>query len=161
MKHIINSRTSLTNIDDAMIQPNAIDLRLLRVFKIENTDFILSEEQRVHRVVTEIKENDEGYYELEGGKQYSVLLDHEIKIGQGEAGFLIPRSSLNRNGILVTSGLYDSGFDNQVGCVMHIGSGKAFIKKNTRVAQFLLFESESVGAYTGVYNKKEKFDEEK
>lgn len=156
MKHILKSKTKITNVDDQMIQPNALDVRLDQVYEIQSNLFVLSEESREHRSTTEIQPDAEGYFLLKANHKYSILLDHNVEIGDGEAGWLIPRSSLNRNGLFVTSGLYDSGFYNQLGGVLHVGCGDAKIKKGTRVAQFILFDAEAVSLYDGVYNKGER-----
>ena len=67
-------------------------------------------------------------------------------------GWLIARSTLNRNGIFITSGLYDSGFENYIGGVMHVRCGPATIEKGARIAQFIFVEAETVRMYDGEYN---------
>ena len=51
MKHVMgeSSRTKLTNVVDEDIQPNAVDLRLDKVFQIQPNLFELSKEHKVHR----------------------------------------------------------------------------------------------------------------
>ena len=60
------------------------------------------------------------------------------------------QSTLNRNGLFITSGLYDSGYHGVMAGALHV---KAFarIKKGTRVGQFLLFKSQSLKKYDGDY----------
>ena len=70
----------------------------------------------------------------------------------GYAGWLIARSTLNRNGIFITSGLYDSGFENFIGGVMHVRGGPARIEKGARIAQFIFVEAETVRLYDGEYS---------
>ena len=50
MKHIMgpNSHSKLTNVQDDDIQPNAVDLRIDKVFWIEPKAFIVSEEEKKH-----------------------------------------------------------------------------------------------------------------
>jgi len=51
MKHILgpNSKSLLTGVQEGDSQPNAVDLRLDKVFKISGGDFILSNEEKIHR----------------------------------------------------------------------------------------------------------------
>ena len=50
MIHIMGEHGSkLTNVDEVDVQPNAVDLRLGKVFKIKNETFALSEDYKVHR----------------------------------------------------------------------------------------------------------------
>lgn len=69
------------------------------------------------------------------------------------AGYLITRSSLNRNGIFIQSGLYDSNFYGYVGCTLYNLGGRIKIRKNTRIAQFILVQAESTSEYKGSYNQ--------
>jgi len=165
--HSDATRSSLTEVQDKDVQPNAVDLRLGKVFKIEDTAFIIDEEQKVHRGSKEMTVDDEGYYNLDPG-HYEVIMENEINVAYGEAGFVITRSTLNRNGVHLTSGLYDSGYgiDAKTGekvggvmaGVMHVTCGTMHIKPGTRIGQFLLFESETLGMYDGSYGNHKKHD---
>ena len=97
-----------------------------------------------------IKVDDDGYYRLEPG-HYEVIMENQISVGDGEAGFVITRSTLNRNGLFITSGLYDSGYHGVMAGCLHVRVGPAKIKKGTRVGQFLLFEAETLSMYDGSY----------
>ena len=50
MKHIMgpNSTSSLTKVQAKDIQPNAVDLRLGKVFQISDNDFTIDEDKKVH-----------------------------------------------------------------------------------------------------------------
>ena len=78
-------------------------------------------------------------------------MEGEITIGPDEAGWVITRSTLNRNGLFITSGLYDSGYQGVMAGALHVNVGDALIAKGTRVAQFLLFKSEALSSYDGDY----------
>jgi len=51
MKHIMgsDSRSKLTNVQEGDVQPNAVDLRLGKIFKMSQSTFIIDEKQKVHR----------------------------------------------------------------------------------------------------------------
>lgn len=155
MKHIINAKSTISNVDAKCIQPNAVDLRIKQVFIIGPEPFVLMENKKIHRNTQELFADEKGFFNLQANQHYDIVLDHNCKIAEGEAGWLIARSSLNRNGLFITSGLYDSGFDNTIGCVLHVNCGPAHIKKGTRIAQFLLFNAETVHLYDGDYNRKD------
>lgn len=94
---------------------------------------------------------EDGYFKLEKDKTYQFLSDSVVEVGDSEAGYLITRSSLNRNGLVVTSGLYDSGFEGHLGGLITVGVGSAYVKRGARVAQFILFDAEMVHSYDGSY----------
>jgi deoxycytidine triphosphate deaminase len=160
MKHVMgsNSRSALTNVYDGDSQPNAVDLRLGKVFKIRDEIFEISNEHKKHRGTEyEVLPDDEGYYFLEPG-HYEVVMDNIIRVGENEAGWVITRSTLNRNGLFITSGLYDSGYHGALACVLHVMVGPAKIKKGTRIGQYLSFDAESLSMYDGDYGINKQHD---
>ncbi len=158
MIHIKGSaKTKLTNVQEIDVQPNAIDLRLGKVYKINSFDFIIDEEQKVHRGSQEVSVEEDGYYYLEPGS-YEVLMENMIEVSDNEAGFVITRSTLNRNGVFITSGLYDSGYNGVMAGVMHVNCGLMKIKPGTRIGQYLCFKSESLHSYDGDYGVNKEHD---
>lgn len=138
--------------DDDSLQPNAFDFKISRVFRFKTDLFELREDDsKTHRQQEEIFPDENGFWTLTEG-DYNVLTDTECKISEGEAGYVIQRSSLNRNGIFLTSGLYDSGFNNTLGCVMHV-NGVFKVQRGSRIGQFILTEAETLKLYNGSYNR--------
>jgi deoxycytidine triphosphate deaminase len=138
--------------DDDSLQPNAFDFRISRVFRFKTDLFELrKDDSKTHRTQEEILPDENGFWILTSG-DYNVLTDIECKISEGEAGFVIQRSSLNRNGIFLTSGLYDSGFNNTLGCVMHV-NGVFKVQRGSRIGQFILTKAETLKLYNGSYNR--------
>ena len=158
MIHILGEKSNsrLTAVQDGDSQPNAIDLRLGKVFAINNTLFELSEEGKTHRGTTEITPDYDWYYLKEG--TYEVVMENLVTVGADEAGWVITRSTLNRNGVFITSGLYDSGYNGVMAGAMHVRGGPVRIKKGTRVAQFLLFKAEALTLYNGSYGLNSEHD---
>ena len=152
MLHIAskNSSSSLTSIAEDDIQPNACDLRLKKVFRIVNNTFYLSNNHKQHRGSYEIMPDAFGKWCLIPGS-YEIIMSGDIQMGPDEAGWVIPRSSLNRNGIFITTGLYDSGYKGPMAACMHVTCGDFEIEMDTRIAQFLLFKAESLHQYNGQY----------
>lgn len=152
MKHIMgeNSKSSLTNVQEGDVQPNAVDLRLGKVFAIKDAVFEVSNEHKKHRGSDEIQPDADGYYNLEPGS-YEVVMENIIRVGDDEAGWVITRSTLNRNGCFLTSGLYDTGYHGVMAGVLHVSIGNARIKQGTRIGQYLSFNAEALHHYDGDY----------
>lgn len=152
MKHIGSaaSKSKLTNVQDDDVQPNAVDLRIAKVLQIQPAVFEISEDLRLHRGSVEIEPDSEGWWHLAPGS-YEVVMENIITVGAGEAGFVITRSSLNRNGVFLTSGLYDSGYNGTMAACMHVNVASIKIQRGTRIGQYLSFEAETLSLYDGVY----------
>lgn len=152
MLHVANdsTETHLTEIKDADIQPNAVDIKIDRVFAINTTKFVISEQLKEHRGAVEIMPDSAGWWYLNPGT-YEVYAKNVIKVGATEAGWVIPRSTLNRNGVFLTTGLYDSKYNGPMAVVMHITTGPIEIQQGTRIGQYLCFKAEAIGEYNGSY----------
>lgn len=147
-----NSNSKLSKwMEETQIQPNAMDLKVDKIFEI-NSDrtFMIDEETKEHRGSIEIEPDINNYWHLKPGC-YEIIMEGQITIADDEAGWVITRSTLNRNGLFITSGLYDSGYQGVMAGALHVNVNDAIIKKGTRVAQFLLFKAESLNQYDGDY----------
>lgn len=149
-----DTQSTLTNVELTDIQPNAVDLRVDKIFimDLDNT-FVIGEENgkeiKKHRGSRELDLDADGYWHLNPGS-YEIIMENIINVGADEAGWVITRSTLNRNGLFITSGLYDSGYNGVMAGTLHV-TAAAKIKKGTRVGQFLLFKSQALKAYDGDY----------
>ena len=152
MLHICSDKSgsSLTNVQDGDVQPNAVDLRIDKIFSISNDIFTINEQEKKHRKTTELTPDENGDFYLIPGT-YEIVMENVVTIGEGEAGWVITRSTLNRNGVFITSGLYDSGYNGVMAGAMHVKCGPVRIRRGTRVGQFLLFKSETLKLYSGDY----------
>jgi deoxycytidine triphosphate deaminase len=143
----------IRNVPKHCIQPNAIDIPISKLFELDQTD-VFDVETKLHRNRKQLTINDDGKYWMQKGV-YDFTTEVYVEVPKGIVGWLISRSTLNRNGVMIQSGLYDSGFNGPVCGMMYNISGLMSIQHESRVAQFILAESDSVGAYTGGYNVKE------
>lgn len=155
-----NSTSVLSKYTAEQIQPNAIDLKVGKIFTINPNDFAISEDEKQHRGSTQLAprldDEQKSYWYLTPGT-YEIIMEGEVEIGYDEAGWVVTRSTLNRNGLFITSGLYDSGYKGVMAGALHVNVGPAKIYKGTRVGQFLLFKAESLNQYNGDYGT-DKFD---
>ncbi len=145
--------TKISEVQDGDVQPNAVDIRLDLVEKIEASDFILDENDKKHRITSKIPAQADGFYVLPPGS-YKVTMQNKVQIGSSEAGVVISRSTLIRNGVYLCSGLYDTGYTGSMVALMIVTAGTAKIKKGARIGQYLILESESNGEYQGNYGEK-------
>lgn len=168
----INPKTAIErgwikgDITDTHIQPNAIDFTLDRVFFINPigscaiTEFGKRMRPQQEVTVLPIKRQlydipnapDDLYgWNLEQGS-WDCMSDFYVEVPPGVAAYLIIRSTFNRNGLFITSGLYDSGFKGHIGFVLHNLLGHTTIQQGTRVGQIIFVSSENAGVYAGGWN---------
>tara|TARA_R110000796_G_scaffold42061_2_gene104255 strand:- start:292 stop:789 length:498 start_codon:yes stop_codon:yes gene_type:complete len=145
-----NSSSYLSCIQDGDVQPNAVDLRIGKVFRISKNTFEIDENSKTHRGSDPCELNRHGVFNLPEG-HYEVIMENKISVGGDEAGFVITRSTLNRNGVFLTSGLYDTGYEGVMAAVMHVTCGPMKIAPGTRVGQYLSFDAEALHEYDGSY----------
>lgn len=147
--------------EEVQVQPNAIDFTLDRLFTIHSTNgFHISEEGKQMRggsELTPLHDRREGvdYWRLDPNSVYDGVSDIYVKLPDGVAAMLIIRSTLNRNGLFLTSGLYDSGFEGHIGFALHNRSGYAYVGTGTRVGQIIFVQSENALMYAGGWNHTE------
>ena len=99
MIHIMSkeSTSTLTAVQPQDIQPNAVDLRLGKVFQInDENDFTIDEEQKIHKGSTPVPLWEDGYWYLSSGA-YEVIMENEVEVGHDECGFVITRSNCGTN----------------------------------------------------------------
>lgn len=140
------------------IQPNAFDFTLDKVYKINhsNTFFINEEGKQMrtgseHLPVTNRRTQTQEWV-LEGDSVYDGMSDIYVQIPDGIAAMLITRSVFSRNGLFLTSGLYDSGYNGHIGFAIHNRSGPAHIGVGTRIGQIIFVEAENALQYAGQWN---------
>lgn len=158
------SNSKLTNIREGDVQPNAVDVRLNKIFRLLPSIFELSDDMKTHRNRELMLPSDDGFYYLTPGfyevvMSNSVLLDKQEGLPFGDAGEVITRSTLIRNGVTLHSGLYDSGYEGNIVAGMNVHLGCFRVKQGTRVGQFLLFDSEALSKYEGSYGSGKTHDE--
>lgn len=146
-----NSNSWLSQWVPDQVQPNAVDIKIDKLFEMKDAEFIIDENSKQHRGTVEVQPNADGYFVLEAGKSYEFVAEGTVKMGEDEAGFVITRSTLNRNGVFITSGLYDSGYHGVMAGVIHNLGGVSKIAKGARIGQFLLWKAEAVSTYDGDY----------
>jgi len=135
------------------VQPNAIDFTLDRLYSITDDNiFTLTKDNKQMRGGSEMLPDDDRNWMLSGHTVFDGQSDMFVDIPEGVVAQLIIRSTLNRNGIYLTSGLYDSGFKGHIAFALHNRSGVAAIEQGVRVGQIMFMTSDKAGLYAGGYN---------
>lgn len=137
------------------IQPNAIDITIDTVYQPDPVgSFMLSEDSKQMIKQTEQYPDSDGYFVIPAHSFVDVMSDFFITVPPGMVATFIVRSSLNRNGIFITNGLYDQGFSNNCGLILHNRhSTPAKIKHQTRIGQLCFITAQDSGMlYEGSYN---------
>lgn len=133
------------------IQPNALDFTVDAIYIIGNDSFEISETSKIMRAQTKL-ETFEGNFLLTQGC-YDAMSDFYVNVPEGVAACLVTRSTFNRNGVFIQSGLYDSGFKGNCGFVIYNMGGNTKITPRTRIGQLIFVKSEDSGVmYAGGYN---------
>lgn len=155
-----------TNSD---IQPNGIDLRIKELWEPRSSYdfFVLTKDNRKqHMQFTKMDTlkyhlddssdtiNSVEAWRLMCGKTYDFVTNAQVSIPNGVAATLIVRSTLNRNQMFVTTGLYDSGYQGNVGGQLHCRFPNcAYIEPSSAIAQIVFWQSDvSSHLYDGAYN---------
>jgi deoxycytidine triphosphate deaminase len=152
--HPVNASTEVTNIDETMIQPNTIDLRVDKVYRIGAGAMHMDEDKKEHRKSIEQKVDENGNYVLTRGTCYEIQSNQHVDIAEGEIAILIGRSTFNRNGVLIISSIYDSGFKDYAGATLYNIGGETTLKPNTRFAHLVIAKAETLHKYDGDYGEK-------
>jgi deoxycytidine triphosphate deaminase len=84
---------------------------------------------------------------------YSITFEQGIKLDLNHSAFIRHRSSVLRNGGIITSGVYDPNFEvDEMGAVL-IATKPLVIEKGARIAQVVIFENYLSEAYSGQFQK--------
>ena len=159
-----NELNNVSDLDPKCIQMNAVDIRVSELRLIDDYEnpysefhnqlFEISDEGTVHKKKSQpLPLHDEEYWVLSRGA-YEFVSPHFVTVPSGYCGYLITRSSFNRNGIFIISGLYDSGFEGYVGGTLYNLGGRIKMKHKTRLCQLVMASAETLKMYDGQYNFK-------
>lgn len=148
--------------NDWQIQPNAVEFTLDFVDDMsENTTFfayddVAGKTHKQHRGGNKLqaavdRSSEVPFFTLTKGV-YDGMSEVYVDLPENVLLLLIIRSTFNRNGIFLTSGLYDSGYKGHIGFAIHNWVGPAKIGQGTRIGQAMFVQADSVGMYAGGYN---------
>lgn len=135
-------------IDEPQIQPNGVDITLDRISTIEGTGRIATDGKTI--ADRQHLEPTEGWFELDPDG-YVVRYAETIHIPDDHIGFILPRSSLLRNGATLHTAVWDTGYEGKGAGLLTV-KAPLEIEDGARIGQFVLASAEHVGAYEGTYH---------
>lgn len=149
------------NFDKKCYQPDGIDLRLGKVFKLtfeEGKVYGISEDTKILPQHTEIEPDVYSMgigWMFEPHTCYILQVDRPIHINKKSAQFYLPRSSLLRMGLSVITALGDSDFNGLLSFLcINESDNQLFLEKGVRFTQLIDFNVDEAGSYDGDYNLK-------
>lgn len=162
VKAIENSWVKDYTVTKDMIQPNGLDFTLDKLYRVtkDSSPFILTENYKSHRSYEEVHPYEtllgnsaekQKVFKLEENKSYDFQSKMTIALPRDVTALIIVRSTLNRNQIFISSGVYDSGFNGNVGGQLHNRGDVAIIGVGTRIGQIIFMDAQSAKVYNGSY----------
>lgn len=98
-------------------------------------------------------------YTLWPNSSYTFECNEYVIVPDNAVAMLFIRSTFNRKGAFITTGLYDNGFKGYIGGVIHTRTPMPILQ-NERIAQIVFMQSESMELYNGIYQDKEETTQE-
>ena len=139
----------ILNFCEKAIQPNSIDLRIKNIAEIQDGGYLLKDK----KLIKSKKMPQKTIWKLKKGKAYDIEFEEYVKIPKNIAAFITHRSTLNRMGAFIMSGIYDSGFENYVGAILRTNTNIK-VGKGVRIATIFFVKADSCYNYQGQYQKK-------
>ena len=154
---------------ELQVQPNAIDFTLDQAYSVKSGPFIMAintidgKEEKCMRGGDQLVVQSHPFnskfadgantWIIKGHGMIDCLSNMYVEVPDDVAVMLIPRSSIARNGIILTCGLYDTGFKGHLGFMLHNRHDEAaYIGPGVRVGQCMFISADSVGQYAGGWN---------
>jgi len=157
---ILNPRKAIEegwikNYGEECIQPNSIDVRLNKLFAIEGILFLGVDKRDLPEWEEQIPDRNNFFF-LAAGRAYQFECLERVEVPENVIMRLYMRSTLNRSGVFVGAGLWDTGFKNFVGASFYPFCS-ALIEKGARIAQVVFIKASSAGFYRGQYGDSQTF----
>lgn len=163
---LVSASTRIDALGVDHIQPNAVDVSIAKLMMIDaSVEFRLSDARRPHaaqhvecRTQRFADEPLVDYYVLEPHTSYECCAEQTVEMGADEVGILLPRSTLVRNAIALSSGLFDSGYAGRITCVLTNNHSRPAYLAKTRFAQIVILSADAYATYSGNYGRASTFD---
>lgn len=135
------------SLEPTQTQPNGVDLTVGTLFTQTSRGRIGCDGKRVGER-TEVEPAD-GWYRLDPGT-YVVRYGEPVRIPTGHVGFVLPRSTLLRNGCTLDTAVWDAGYEGIGEGRLDVGHG-IDVEAGARIAQLVLARADHEGTYDGAY----------
>jgi deoxycytidine triphosphate deaminase len=139
--------THVSPVTENQVQPNGVDLTLDAVERFDEPGYIGRDGKEMG--AREAVEPAADFYHLDPGV-YAATYGEQISIPEGHVGFVLPRSSLMRNGAMLNTAVWDAGYEGRGEGLLQVGH-PIRIERGARFAQFVLAEAGHEETYEGTY----------
>jgi len=151
----------ISNVLEDTIQPNGIDLTISTIQTPQLPDKIVISQKILPSFIeylpTEVVNGCPAWLlSPEESPYFLINCDQMVSIPSDVIGLIIKRSTLNRTGTIIQSGLYDSGFRGRVGFTV-IPTVPIYVFPGSRLAQFVFMTSDEAvhRLYDGSYQNQD------
>jgi deoxycytidine triphosphate deaminase len=137
------------------VQQNGIDITVDRVFDINFKEIPIvgiKDSYKPSPILLEpvaITSYSKGFV-FKKGNVYTAESDFFVTVPEGMCASVIGRSTFNRQGLLIRSSLYDSGFNGNVGFTIYCFNNFK-VEKGARIGQIVFTQAENSSLYSGQY----------
>lgn len=148
----------LEDLDAEQVQPNGVDLRLDTVLEPVSVGSItrdgteIADREPLTAVELPADSGDAAErtgYRLEPGG-YILQYADPISIPEDHVGFVLPRSSLMRNGAMLNTAVWDAGYSGRGEGLLQVHNDLT-LERGARVAQLVLAAADHEDTYDGSY----------
>jgi dUTP pyrophosphatase len=133
--------------DRTQVQPNGVDLTLDGVARFADPGRVGRDGTSVG--AREAVAPEDGEFRLDPGG-YAASYAERIAVPEGHVGFVLPRSSLMRNGTMLNTAVWDAGYEGRGEGLLQVHA-PIRLERGARVAQFVLAEAGHDETYDGSY----------
>lgn len=144
----------LGDLDPEQVQPNGVDLRLGAVLewtgsgRITRSGKTVGDREPLATVPLD-GDPDRQAYRLDPGG-YVLEYAEPVTIPDGHVGFVLPRSSLMRNGAMLNTAVWDAGYSGRGEGLLQVHNPLT-LEEGARVAQLVLATADHEDRYDGAY----------
>ncbi len=144
------------------VQPNGIDFTLDALYMVDSfSSAYISETVREFKKTTPIfvtlMSDGQEVYILNQSVCYDFMSNVKVNIPTGVMAKLEVRSTLNRVGVGLTSGIYDTGFNGNIAGHLRPFAGQVAIQSGSRIGQIVFYSAIESSNYDGIYNNRDDY----
>ena len=139
----------ISPIEEEQVQPNGVDLTLEAVLEPDEVGRIGRDGKTVADRTEIDPEGDDRVYHLDPGG-YVVRYTETVGIPEEHVGFILPRSSLMRNGTTLETAVWDAGYEGKGEGLLQV-THPIEIEQGARFGQIVLAAADHEGLYDGSY----------
>jgi deoxycytidine triphosphate deaminase len=151
-------------MDKEQLQPSGIDVRLQEAHRIQQDSFLwLAKDSTKHatreeQFIIPNQKDGKSFYKFHRGVPYSIKSYEFVKVPPNVIAIVYGRSTLNRNGILCRSSIYEPGYHDFVEFTLY-----PFInfqaERSVRIAQIIFYPADSCFLYNGQYVRESEYSD--